>query len=78
MWHRTRIESIKAGRADVYYIDFGNVSGAVALVLSHVRAFDVAARECTNERARAAAAGLRVADAAVPSVQARLRAAAQR
>ncbi|KAI6242813.1 Nuclease domain-containing protein [Aphelenchoides fujianensis] len=24
MWHRARVESIKAGRADVLYIDFGN------------------------------------------------------
>lgn len=26
VWHRVRVEGLKAGRVDVYYIDFGNVS----------------------------------------------------
>lgn len=25
LWHRVRVESIKNDKADVYYIDFGNV-----------------------------------------------------
>jgi hypothetical protein len=37
LWHRAKVESIKAERADVLYIDFGNVSLSLFLIYKKLR-----------------------------------------